>query len=150
MAMLGWEADVAKCGSTSNDCTMNVSSSRSTIAGRLVIAHVVGLWTAGMVGTIGTTAGFSVGGGGLGLLLGGLLSLPWMAVLATLIWFYSGWIKRHPFIFALTGPIVVCASYALLGGAFLDAVAISSVTSSICYLLLVLVSRLRSAAVETV
>ncbi len=103
-----------------------------------------------MVGTIGTTAGFSVGGGGLGLFLGGLLSIPWMAVLATVIWFYGGWIKRHPFLFALIGPIVVCASYALLAGAFLDAVAVSSVTSSVCYLLLVLWSRLRSAAIETV
>ena len=127
---------------------MDVLSSRSTISRRVVIAHALGLWTSDMLGTIGTTAGFSVGGGWLGLFLGGLISLPWLAALATVIWFYSDWIERHPFVFALIGPLVVCASYALLAGAFSDATAVSSVTSTICYLLLVLWKRLRSPTVE--
>ena len=144
---MGWEADIEKWRCHNYDYTVDYLSSRSKIAGRVVIAHALGLWVAGMVGTIGTTAGFRFSGGGLGLFLGGVMSLPWMAGLGVLIWFCSDWIERHPFIFALIGPLVVCASYALFVGAFLDATAISSVTSSLCYLLLVLWSRLRSAAV---
>jgi hypothetical protein len=69
-----------------------------------------------------------------------------MLTLAILIWFYGGWIDRHPVLFAIAGPVVVCGSYALLAGAFLDAVAVSSVTSSICYLLLTMWTRFRRAA----
>ncbi len=146
----GWQAVVANHGELGNDRTMQEPSSRSIVARRVVIAHLVGLWTTGMVGTIGTTAGFSVGGGGLGLFLGGLLSLPWMIALAIVIRFDGGWIERHPFLFAVIGPVVVCASYALLAGAFLDAAAVSTTTSSVCYSLLVLWSRFRSAAVDKV
>ena len=94
-----------------------------------------------MWGSIGTTAGFSFLAGGLGLYLGGLMSIPWMVALIALIWFYDGLIERHLFAFVLIGPVFVCGTYALLGGAWLDAVAISSVASSVCYLLLTLWSR---------
>jgi len=120
-------------------------TSRSRVAGRVVIAHAVGLWTAGMVGTIGTTAGFSVLGGGIGLYLGGILSIPWISALAAAIWFYGKWIDKHPYVFALAGPVITCGSYAVLAGAFLDAVAVSSVTSSACYLALALWNNFRSA-----
>lgn len=124
---------------------MKRPSSKTKIAGRVVIAHAAGLWTAGMVGTIGTTAGFSIAGGGLGLFLGGILSIPWIVALAAIIWFYGSWIDKHPFLFAFIGPMAVCGSYALLGGAFLDAVAVSSITSSACYLALVVFGGLQSA-----
>lgn len=101
-----------------------------------------------MVGTIGTTAGLSVIGGGLYLFLGGIVSIPWMTALATVIWFRGGWIERHPFIFAFTGPIIVCGTYTWLAGAFLDAVAISCVTSSAFYLLLVLWGNWRRSMTE--
>jgi hypothetical protein len=127
---------------------MNRLISRRAITIHVVVAHAVGLWTAGMVSTIGTTAGFSVAGGGLGLFLGGLLSLPWMMGVAAVVWLYGGWIERHPLVFALTGPVVVCGSWALLAGAFLDAVALSSITSSIFYLLLTALRRVRHSTVE--
>jgi hypothetical protein len=129
-----------------NTVVVNKPASRSTTAGKVIVAHAVGLWASGMASTIGTTAGFSVAGGGLGLFLGGILSIPWMIALAILIWFYGGWIDRHPVLFAIVGPVVVCGSYALLAGAFLDAVAVSSVTSSIWYLLLTMWMRFRRAA----
>jgi len=129
---------------------MDRPSSRTKIASRVVIAHAAGLWTAGMVGTIGTTAGFSVAGGGLGLFLGGILSIPWIAALAAIIWFYGGWIEKHPFLFAVIGPVVVCGSYALLAGAFLDAVAASSITSGASYLALVLWGNFRSAKAKKI
>jgi hypothetical protein len=91
-----------------------------------------------MAGSLGTTTGFSFLTGGLGLFLGGILSIPWMVALAVFIWFCERWIERHPVVFAVVGPIVVCGTYALLTRAFLDAVAVSSFTSAICYLLLTL------------
>ncbi len=148
MAALSWEAGVAKYSPEVNDFAMDKPTSRSALAGYVTVAHAIGLWTAGMAGSIGTTAGFSVAAGGLGLFLGGILSLPWIAALAAVIWFYGGWIERHPFLFALIGPAIVCGTYALLGGAWLDAVAISSITSSACYLLLILIKRYRLAAIE--
>lgn len=101
------------------------------------------MWTAGMAGTIGTTTGFSVAGGGLGLSLGGLISLPWIVALAVVIWRFGGWIALHPIQFAVVGPVVVVASYAIFAGAFLDAVAISCVASSLCYLVLTSWRRLK-------
>ena len=124
---------------------MTASSSRSLIALRVLFCHAIGLWTAGIIGSIGTTAGFSFSSGGLGLLLGGILSLPWMLAVAIAIWFNAAWIERHPFAFIATGMAVVCGSYALLGGAWLDAVAISSGTSSLCYLLHVAWTKHRAA-----
>lgn len=129
-----------------NSVVVNKLASRSTTAGKVIIAHAMGLWASGMASTIGTTAGFTVAGGGLGLFLGGILSIPWMLAIAILIWFYGGWIDRHPVLFAVVGPVVVCGTYALLAGAFLDAVAVSSVTSSICFLLIAMWTRFRRAA----
>ena len=103
---------------------------------RVFVAHVIGLWIVGVLGTIGTTAGFSLSGGGLGLFLGGILSLPWLAVLLVVIHFYGGWIERHPVAFALTGPPLVDASYAVSFGGFLDAGAIASASASAFFLLL--------------
>jgi hypothetical protein len=118
---------------------------RRTISKRLAVAHLVGLWTTGMAGTIGTSAGFSFLGGGWGLFLGGLLSLPWILALFAVVWRWHGWVDRHPVQFALIGPIVVSGSYAAIDGAFLKFVAISCVTSSICYLLLVYRGRARAS-----
>lgn len=132
----------------SDTCDMKNSSSRSTIAGKVVIAHAIGLWASGMAGSIGTTAGFSFSAGGLGLFLGGILSIPWMVALAVFIWFRGGWIERHPVVFAVVGPIIVCGTYASPTGAFLDAVAVSSLTSAICYLLIALWLRHRRRVQE--
>lgn len=122
---------------------MDAPSSRSKIFGRILVAHAVGLWVAGMEGSIGTTAGFDFFSGALGLFLGGVISIPWIAVLAATIWFQGGVIERHPLLFAIIGPITVCTSYAMLASPFLDAVAISCVTSSLCYLGLVYFGRWR-------
>lgn len=127
---------------------MQMLSPRAIVFRRVVIAHAVGLSAAGMADTVGTTAGFSVGGAGLGLFLGGLLSLPWIAALAALIWYYASWIERHTVLFAVAGPMIVCGTYALLARAFLEEVAFSSVAASITYMLLVSWNRTRSGSVE--
>jgi hypothetical protein len=122
---------------------MKQPTPRSLIAGRVIIAHGVGLFTTGIASTIGTSAGFNVLGGAWGLTLGLVLSTPWMAALAIIIWLYGGWIERHPILFAVIGPLVVCGSFAILAGPFLKDVAISSVTSSFCYLAIVACQRFR-------
>lgn len=114
---------------------MTVIGSRRIVAKRVALAHTFGLCITGIVGTIGTSAGVSFDGVGLGLYLGGLLSLPWMAVLGFVIWFRGRQIDRHPLAFAIIGPVVVGASWGLVTGAYFDkAVVISSVASSAFYL----------------
>ena len=126
---------------------MDRPGSRATIFGRVAIAHVLGLWATGMMGTIQSTAGFSIGEGAfIGIFLGGLLSLPWIIGLAGFIWFYGGLIERHPFAFAVIGPLVVCGTWAVTFGGMLEAVAISTVVSSFCYFLLTFFGRWRRAA----
>jgi hypothetical protein len=112
------------------------------MSGRILTAHVIGLSVTGMAGTVGTTAGFSPGGAFLGLFLGGVVSLPWMIILVVVIWFRGAWLEHHPFAFAICGPLLVLASwFALSGRAFLEAVAISCITSSVVVLLLTLWGR---------
>ncbi|WP_144096082.1 hypothetical protein [Croceicoccus sediminis] len=115
---------------------MDRPENRSLVVGHVLFSHAIGLSVTGMFGTIGTTAGFSVGGAGLGLFLGGIISIPWIAALMAIILFYGRLIERHPFYFAILGPIIVCGTYAATFGAFLDAVVVSSVASSFCYLAL--------------
>jgi hypothetical protein len=127
---------------------MKRRSIKSTIAVRVVTSHAVGLWVSGMLGTIESTAGFSVGGGWFGLFIGGLFSLPWMVILAIMIWHYSGWIERHPILFALIGPIAVCASYAVLASAFLFETATSCVVASMCFIILTMLNDYLSSKAE--
>jgi hypothetical protein len=88
------------------------------------------------MGTLQSSAGFSIGGGAFILFLGGVLSLPWIIGLTCFIWFYGSLIERHPFAFAIIGPVVVCGTWAATFGAFWEAVALSAAVSSVCYLLL--------------
>jgi hypothetical protein len=114
---------------------MAMTGSRSRVAKRVVLAHFFGLCVTGIVGSIGTSEGLSFDGVGLGLVLGGLLSLPWMAVLGIVIWRCGRQIDRHPIAFAISGPVAVVLSWGLVTGAFFDqAVVISSVASSVFYL----------------
>lgn len=112
---------------------------------RVIAAHGFGLCVAGVTDTIGTTAGFNIGGAGLGLWLGGVLSIPWMAILGGVIWFRGTMIEDHPFLFATFGPAFVIGSWALLGAAFIREVAISSVSSSVLYLVVYFGLRLLNA-----
>ncbi|MBY8826821.1 hypothetical protein [Hephaestia mangrovi] len=113
---------------------------------RVIAAHAFGLSIAGIADTIGTTAGFNIGGAWLGLWLGGVLSIPWMLILGAIIWFRGRVIEDHPFLFAVLGPPLVIGSWALLGETFIREVAISSVSSSLFYLALFYGMRLLTAA----
>lgn len=116
-------------------CAMTAIGSRRAVAKRVVLAHIFGLCVTGIVGTIGTSEGLSFDGVVSVLYLGGLLSLPWVAVLGLLIWFRGQQIDRHPIAFAIIGPVVVGASWGIVTGAFFEeAVVISSVASSVFYL----------------
>lgn len=142
-----WGGDVARHDIRVQCRPMDRPNSRSELIGNILIAHAAGLFTAGVVGTIGTTSGFTLSGGVLGLVLGGFISMPWLAAIAVIVWRYGGAIERHPVAFALVGPVLVFGTYALLVGAFLEAVAVSCAVSSICYLPLAYWRQKRRAAV---
>ena len=114
---------------------MAVNGSRSRVAKRVLAAHAFGLCITGIAGTVGTSEGFSFDGAGLGLWLGGFLSLPWMVALGIAIWWRGRKFDRHPVAFATIGPVLVIVSWGLVTGAFFEkAVVISSVASSAFYL----------------
>jgi hypothetical protein len=115
---------------------MNKPMNRSKLIGHILLAHACGLAICGMCLTIGTTAGFSISGAGLGIFLGGLASIPWIVGLMAAVWFYGGLIEQHPFYFALLGPLIVTGTYALSLGGFWESVAISTTASSGAYLAL--------------
>lgn len=123
---------------------------RTKILGRVALAHILGLWAAGIMGTIQSDAGLDLGEGAfIGIFLGGLLSVPWLLGLAAIIWFYSDRLERHPILFALLGPLVVCGTWAVTFGAMLEAVALSTAVSSACYLVLVFSARWSRAETVT-
>ena len=117
---------------------MPVYNSRTSLLGRIGIAHAAGLWVAGMIGTIRSDSGFDMLGGAFVGALGGLMSIPWIAALVLLICFRPSWIGQHPVVFAIVGPVLVSGSWVLLAGqAMLDSVAISSAVSSVAWLAIV-------------
>jgi hypothetical protein len=98
-----------------------------------------------MMATIQSDAGLSIGGGAfIGLFIGGLLSVPWILCLAGIIWFFGAAIARHPVKFAVIGPLLVCASWAITFGGMIEAVAISTTVSSLCYISLTFWRRWRT------
>ncbi|MFZ3482114.1 hypothetical protein [Sphingomonas sp. 3-13AW] len=97
--------------------------------------------------TLGTTSSFSLGGVFVGFLLGALVSLPWMVVLASVIWLYGSWVDRHPLLFATIGPLIVVGSCTMFtDGVFIHWVGISAGVSSLFYLALVHLNRLLPAS----
>lgn len=127
---------------------MDRPTSRSELMSTILIAHAVGLFAAGVAGTIGTTSGLSFSGGGLGLLVGGMLSIPWLVVIGVFVWFQGGLIERNTIGFAVLGPILVCGTYAYFMEVFWQATAISSVVSSAVYLPLALWQKRRRTALD--
>jgi hypothetical protein len=105
-------------------------------------AHLIGLTVLGLGDTIGATAGFGSGLGSV-IFLGGVLSLPWLPVLVIAIWWKSIWIDHHILTFAIIGPILVGASYFMIGGflAF-ELTATSAAISSVALLLIRAAMRL--------
>jgi hypothetical protein len=107
------------------------------ISKHILCAHNIGLCVVGIASTIGTTAGFSISGAWISVVAGGVLSIPWLFVLAAVIWLRGDMINDHPIKFAILGPLAVVRSYALFGGGLLKDVALSSISSSILYFILV-------------
>lgn len=124
---------------------MSMSAKRGDVASRVLVAHAFGLCVTSIVVTFRTTSGFSFAGAAFSLFIGGLLSIPWMIVLAALIWFRGEMIAKHSILFAVFGPALVSGSWVLLTGGFSSEVAISSVASSLLYLMLVLCGYLLNA-----
>ena len=116
---------------------MDQPPSRAVLFVHVWVAHLIGLFATGLYGSIGTTAGFG-SDVGTSMFLGGVLSIPWFCALLLVIWFFGTWLSRHMLVLCLAGPFVVCGSYVVvLGRPFLDAVAVSCVTSSIVLLIIV-------------
>ena len=131
----GWEAGVDFESRCQHPCEMLAQASRTNLHGRIGIAHAVGLSVAGMIGTIQSDSGFGWLGGAVAGALGGLFSTPWIAGLVLLVCYRPTWISKRPILFAIVGPVLMIGSWALFAGqAFLDDVAISSVTSSLVWL----------------
>lgn len=112
-------------------------SADSRVVGRILIAHVLGLFCVGLWATIRSSAGFSVFGGLFLAFLGGLLSAP--LILPALLFggHFAAQIEQRPLWFATGGPIVIGALVTLLLGhqAGLP-VAISAGISSFFFLLM--------------
>jgi hypothetical protein len=116
---------------------MSDLSIRDRLLIRVCVAHLVGLFVVGLWGSIGSTSGDSLGGVGVGGLLGVIMSAPWFAALLLFVWFHADWIRRHVLIFCLCGPPLVCGSWLLIfGTAMLDLVAVSCAASSSVYFIL--------------
>ncbi|CAN5188960.1 hypothetical protein BH10PSE2_BH10PSE2_09220 [soil metagenome] len=60
-----------------------------------------------MVDSVGTTSGFSILSGALGLFLGGMLSIPWVILMFILVWIWGSFLERHPLWFSTVGFTVV-------------------------------------------
>jgi hypothetical protein len=121
-------------------------SQRGALSVRACTAHFVGLIVVGFYGTVGTSGGFG-NGAWAGTLAGGLISFPWFAALLLVIWFFAQFYHRHVILMCLIGPMVVCGSWWVLDGPeLLDAVAISSITASLVFLVMTLWERRRLVA----
>ncbi|HUD30329.1 MAG TPA: hypothetical protein VMQ93_15785 [Novosphingobium sp.] len=114
----------------------------------ILIVHAIGLFTTGVADSIQTTAGPSISGGGIGLFLGGIISIPWLVAIAIIVHFYGGLIERHPIAFAIIGPVIVSGTYALSAGVFWQEAAISSVVSTVCYIPFAFWQRQRLTALD--
>lgn len=120
---------------------MEVSSARAALTGRGCVSHLVGLVTVGFYGTVFADGGFG-NGAWAGILVGGLVSLPWFAVFLLVIWSDPDAYQRHMVSACLVGPVMVCGTWWLImGRELLDAVAVSCVTSTVVFLALTFWSR---------
>jgi hypothetical protein len=117
--------------------TSNMDSDRlrGELVVRLLIAHFLGLTVVGFVGTIGTTTGFGHDAM-IGAYAGLIMSAPLILVAGLVVWFFADFIDRHVLLFCLAGPLIVIGFWWFVDdvGGFLEFVAISSITSSVCFL----------------
>jgi hypothetical protein len=117
---------------------MATLSKRHVLAVRARTAHLIGLSVVDFYGTIGTSGGFR-NGAWAGMLAGGIISIPWFAALLLVVWFFAQFYWDHIVWMCVSGPFIVCRSWWLLDGPeLLDAIALSSVTSSLSFLVMVL------------
>jgi hypothetical protein len=120
---------------------MRASGLRSGLAFRAGLSHFLGLCVADLYGTTGTTAGFG-SGFGVGIFAGGIISIPWFLCLCVMIWLFAERIERNVLAFCICGPAIVCGLWWILSGSeLLAAVAISSVTASVAFLVLTAIER---------
>jgi hypothetical protein len=122
-------------------------SKRAELIRAAIFAHLFGLSVVGFYGTIGTSGGFG-NGAWAGMLAGGIISIPWFAVLLAVIWFFSKFYWQNFLLLSIFGPTLVCGSWWLLDGStLLDAVALTSIVDSIAFL--AIISFVRWRAVKT-
>ena len=119
--------------------------SRSALFGRVLVAHFVGLLTVSVYGARGTSSMFSAAIAAL--FIGGMVSIPWCALLTVVIWACGGWLARHLIALCLIGPILVCASwFVLFGAGLLDVVFVSCAAASLTVATISAVASLRRTA----
>lgn len=120
---------------------MKKQNSKEALVGRGCAAHLVGLIAVGFYRTLGTSGGFG-NGAWAGTLAAGLISIPWFAALALVMWFAAAFYERHLILACLSGALVVCGSWWLVDGPdLLDAVAFSCGVSAVVFLALTFWSR---------
>ncbi|MXO50876.1 hypothetical protein GRI42_06100 [Erythrobacter gaetbuli] len=105
---------------------------------------MIGLIVVGFYGTIGTSGGFG-NGAWVGMLAGGIISIPWFASLFAVIWFFADFYWRNFIVLCIVGPAVVCASWWLFDGPdLIDAVALTAIVGSAVFLVIISIVRWRS------
>ena len=120
---------------------MHLQNSKQALVGRGCAAHFTGLLAVGFYGTVGTSGGFG-NGAWAGMLVAGVISIPWFVTLVLIMWFAAKLYERHVILACLVGPLVVCGSWWLIDGpSLLDAVAFSCGVSAVVFLTLTFWSR---------
>lgn len=86
--------------------------SRARILASAVMLHAAGLFVAGAFGTVGTTAGFDLFGGGmLGVVIGGLMSLPWFLASCVPLLAAPRFAMKRPIFLSLFLALVASATW---------------------------------------
>ena len=144
---MGWEAVLALGGGNRHNSVMQMLSKRAELIRTACVAHLIALVVVGFYGTIGTSGGFG-SGAWAGMLVGGIISIPWFGALLAVIWSFSDFYWRHVLPMCIIGPLVVCGSWWLLDGSrLLDAVALTTIIGSVAFLAIIAFARSRRTAI---
>lgn len=111
-----------------------------------MLSMAFGLMATGVVGTIGTSAGFNpFTGVFLGLFLGGIFSIPFVVVFCGLIWLRAAWVDRHPILFVGGGAVLTCGVIAAALPEILPFAAVGIAVAGVTYLLRSFMAARRAA-----
>lgn len=127
-------------------------TSRASILAYAVMLHAAGLFVAGAFGTVGTTAGFDLFGGGLlGVLIGGMMSLPWFLACCVPLLAAPRFAMKRPIFLSLFLALLASSTWFALfndgrSNTMEFAGPVSATTSAALAILATCIARLRRAS----